>query len=162
MKKFSIFLALALCVCFSVALSASSVEAPENSQESEPVEPDVILDNEDVILDDDIEPLPADTDIPAPAPDESAPLPTEPTPLPVQTPITVDNSAVVQSIQGLQQSLLSNQSPAFDNMTLLSHLELFGLELVEQTEDFALLFFSRSNSFVLVSHDSIVNLGVFQ
>lgn len=162
MKKFSIFLALALCVCFSVALSASSLEAPEPSSESEVPEPDVILDNEDVILDDVIELLPVDTDISSPAPDESAPLPSEPTSLPVQNPITIDNSAVVQSIQGLQQSLLSSQTPYFDNMTLLSHLELFGLELVEKTDDFALLFFSRSNSFVLVSHDSIVNLGVFQ
>lgn len=157
MKKFSIFLALALCVCFSVTLSASSVEAPEPVPDVEsPVEPDVILDNEDVILDD-YDSEPTTTPSESPLPDV-----VEPTPLPVQSPIVVDNSAIVQSIQGLQQSLLTNQSPSFDNMTLLSYVELFGFDVVEKTEDFALLFFFRSNSFVLVSHDSIVNLGVYQ
>lgn len=157
MKKCLIFLALALCVCFSVALSASTMEAPEPVPDVEcPADPDVILDNEDVIPDD------YDSD-PTNAPLES-PLPdsVEPTSPLVQNPIVVDNSAIVQSIQGLQQSLLINQSPSFDNMTLLSYVDSFGFDVVEKTEDFALLFFFRSNSFVLVSHDSIVNLGVFQ
>ncbi len=154
MKKISFFLALALCVCFSVALSASTLDS-DFAGEAE-AETDVILDDE--VIPDDVVPEP-DNSTSEPVPDTGEPLPL-PAPEPVQTHITVDNSAVVASIQGLQQSLLAGQSPDFDNMSLLQSLEQFGLELVEQTPDFALLFFSRTNSFIMVSHNTIVNLGV--
>lgn len=139
MRKLSIIFALVFCLLFTVVLSVSAVENEPILDYEEITENDV--NNEDSPIDNFLH----DEPLQEPLPPYSI----------------VDNSAVVDSINGLSESLLAQQLPDFDNMMLLNYLDLFGFEVVEQTQDFALLFFSRTNTFVLVSHDSIVNLGAF-
>lgn len=148
-KKICIILAFVLC--FSIVCFAD--DTVDNFVDENLInEFEVTLPNDDVVED-----FLSDSDselgeefVPSPAP--SSPD--------IQEPFPADNTLLISAIDGLSQSLTTNQSSSVDYMSLVPALEENGFYVDTLTSDFCVLYYSLTNSYIFVTHSTIFNLGV--